>query len=90
MSHDCNNAAKHLELALQAYQTAEETYIAMTRQYALARITIADLQETRNTLIEYKKAFDETLKNYVDDYYELRVLTLYDFKKHTDINFIIY
>lgn len=90
LSHDCNNAAKHLELALQAYQTAEETYIAMTRQYALARITIADLQETRNTLIEYKKTFDEALKNYVNDYYELRVLTLYDFKKHTDINFIIY
>ena len=85
LSQNYNDAVVHLNLSKRAYQVAEETYHVMAQQFAMMRTTVSELVEMHRTLIDRKKSYDEALQNYINDYFELRSLTLYDFEKNEKI-----
>lgn len=84
-----NDAIAHLKLALNTCKVAEQTYHSMIPLFSLARVTIGDLTEMHNTLLGYKKSYNDIMLTCITNLFELRALSLYDFENSEDLMFTI-
>ena len=79
------NQRKFLNTSKKAQKISIKRYDITKKRYILGKITITDLnlaqQEQDRSLVQYLNS----LENFWIDYYTLRRLTLYDFKKNKKI-----
>lgn len=76
-----------VEISKKASQISVRRYEVSKRRFVIGKVSITDLniaqKEKDNAVYNYY----QSLKSYWELYYEIRLLTLYDFAKNEDINF---
>ncbi|MFN8254924.1 MAG: TolC family protein [Bacteroidales bacterium] len=74
----------HVEMTSEAQKIAEERYKISIERYKLGDINITELNIATSENNEAKQDYINTLKKYWDAFYQIRLLTMYDFiNQHT-------
>lgn len=66
-------------LARRAYEVAQKTFTITQQRYYIGKIGIVDLNLANNEQESARQSYVNALANFWSAYYELRLLTLYDF-----------
>jgi outer membrane protein TolC len=66
-------------LAKRAYEVAQKTFTITQQRYYIGKIGIVDLNLANNEQENARQSYVNALANFWSAYYELRLLTLYDF-----------
>lgn len=74
-----------LEVAQKSDEIAEKRYEIAKNRYLIGKIGITDLNIANNEKDEAKRNFVAALRNYWTAYYNLRLLTLYDFENNISL-----
>ena len=77
---------RQLEIAAKADTVAQKGFDIAKQRYLIGRIDIINLRDAQNSNDQSRINFIRSLQTYWINYYELRQLTLYDFKRSEDIS----
>ncbi|MEN7547229.1 TolC family protein [Rapidithrix thailandica] len=75
-----------LVASIKADDIANRKYIVSQKRYMVDKISITDLNIALQEKDKAKQQYISSLKNYWQAYYEIRMLTMYDFEKNEKIN----
>ncbi len=76
-----------LNTALEADKVAENGYLIALRKFQNGEISITDLNISLSERDSAKRDYIDSLRDYWEAYYNLRILTLYDFETESKINY---
>jgi outer membrane protein len=76
---------EQVEITKEAQAIAEERYNISKNRYLIGEFTITELNISQQEKDQAKRDYILSLKNFWNAYYNLRVLTLYDFEKDQPI-----
>ena len=74
-----------LKAAIKADEVAQKRYEIAQKRYLVAKISITDLNIALQEKDQAKQQYLEAMRSFWNAYYELRMLTLYDFEKGESI-----
>ena len=80
-----NNVLSRCELAERTYRLAEENFRLKVRQFLMERISVTEMIDARRTLYGQMTQYYSTLHTLYTSYYEIKQMTLYDFKRHCNV-----
>ena len=81
-----NNLQEQLQLNQEMKQLAQERFEITKESFVLGAISITDLTLAQREKDQTAREYIFTLTQYWQNYYELRAMTVYDFKKQKGIN----
>jgi outer membrane protein TolC len=88
-----NMQERQLDIAAKSDTVARKRFEVTKQRYMIGTIDITELNIAQNDKDNNRKAFIASLQNYWSNYYEIRLLTLFDFQKNKritiDINQIL-
>lgn len=77
---------RQLEIAAKADTVAKKGFDIAKQRYLIGRIDIINLRDAQNSNDQSRINFIRSLQTYWTNYYQLRQLTLYDFKAEKEIS----
>jgi outer membrane protein TolC len=77
-----------LSTAREADKVSESGYQIALKQFQNGEISITDLNIALSEREDAKRDYIRSLQTYWEAYYNLRILTLYDFEQNQKINYI--
>lgn len=81
-----NQSIRTMQLAEQRYKLSRNVYTNNVRKYCMGKISTFELSSAYKECQGAEKSMFNTLQNLLENYANLRSLTLYDFVKERDIN----
>lgn len=76
-----NHALQQKNLAWRSYELSVQQYQLIIKRFAMERVSVSDLYTVQQSLGQSMQRYYDTLNALYTHYYELRILTLYDFMK---------
>ncbi len=84
-----NMQARQLYIAGKSDTVAHKRYAVTKQRYLIGKINITDLNIAQTEMDNAKQSYISSLRSYWKSYYELRKLTLFDFRKNRNLLFDI-
>lgn len=84
-----HSSMKQLHLTTKTFQLSKEQYAMAVKKFALGSISAFELNSNLNSLYTAMTQFIQAVKTMLLTGYELRTLALYDFRKQTELEYII-
>ena len=81
-----NNQRSQCEISRRAMQIAEETYRLALQNFGSGTMSVTDLNQLQTSRDNARSTYENSIRSYWNQYFNLRRITLYDFISGTDIS----
>ena len=81
-----NNQRSQCEISKRAMQIAEESYNLAVRNFGSGTMSVTELNQLQSTRDNARNTYENNVRSFWNQYFNLRKTTLYDFISGTDIN----